>query len=71
MFAPASLSSWLVSVATPPLLCGILARNIYLEVSQAVGQASLELFRGEQLPLLKLSLTGQSAREPRPEELES
>ncbi|AFY60571.1 hypothetical protein [Synechococcus sp. PCC 6312] len=60
-FSP--MSSLWVSLATPPLLCGILAQDIYLDVIQSVGKASLEIFRGEQLPLLKVSLSTQAKRE--------
>lgn len=54
------VSSLWVSLATPPILFGILARDIYLDAIQSVGKASLEVFRGEQLPLLKVSLSTQA-----------
>jgi len=50
--SPCSLTKVLLSLATPSLLGIIVAKEIYLEVSQSWGQASLELFRGERLPLL-------------------
>lgn len=56
-----------ISLATPPLLGGILVRDIYLDVTQAMGKASLEVFRGEQLPLLKVSPSPQ-AQAPKPED---
>ncbi|HAZ46019.1 MAG TPA: hypothetical protein DDW76_09820 [Cyanobacteria bacterium UBA11369] len=42
----------LLSLATGPLLVGILAAKASLEFLQSVGSASEEVFRGASLPLL-------------------
>lgn len=42
----------LLSLATGPLLLGILAAKASLEFLQAVGSASEEVFRGASLPIL-------------------
>lgn len=42
----------LLSLATAPLLLGILASKASLEFVQAIGKASEEVFRGASLPIL-------------------
>lgn len=46
--------SILVSLATAPLLMGLLVSRTFESLIQEVGQASEELFRGERLPVLPL-----------------
>lgn len=42
----------LLSLATAPMLVGILASKASLELMQAIGKASEEVFRGASLPIL-------------------
>jgi len=42
----------LVSLATGPLLIGVLCGKASLQFLQTLGEASVEVFRGERLPVL-------------------
>lgn len=43
----------LLSLATAPLLAGVLCGKAILEFWQGVGEASEEAFRGDRLPIIK------------------
>lgn len=45
----------LVSVATVPLLVGLLALKAGAEIMQQIGQASEDIFQGDRLPILKVT----------------
>jgi hypothetical protein len=45
----------LISLATAPLLIGLVGGKAIAEVSQEVGRFAEEVFRGDRLPLLNLS----------------
>ncbi len=60
----ASIAKLWLGLATPAVIGGIVGRDLYLHLSQALGQASLEIFRGEQLPLLKINQAAQANAEP-------
>jgi hypothetical protein len=45
----------LLSLATAPLLVGLLTSKAFAELIQDVGQASEEIFRGDRLPVLDFS----------------
>lgn len=47
----------LVSIATVPLLLGLLARQALMKASDELGQLSEEVFRGERLPILNVPAT--------------
>ena len=51
----------IVSVATIPLLVGVLAVKAGADVMQAVGKASEDIFQGDRLPVLKPTLTPDSS----------
>ncbi|HHP7243301.1 MAG TPA: hypothetical protein ACFE0H_01300 [Elainellaceae cyanobacterium] len=48
-------SDILISVATAPLLLGILGGKVLTELLCDFGQASEEIFRGDRLPILNVS----------------
>lgn len=48
--------NWLLSLATVPLLTALVASRLVADWAQQVGWASEELFRGERLPVLPISL---------------
>lgn len=56
---PSSLSAppleLLISLATAPLLIGLVGGKALAEVSQEIGKLAEEVFRGDRLPLLNLS----------------
>jgi hypothetical protein len=43
----------LVSVATVPMVLGLVGTRVLFQVTQQLGQLSEEMFRGDRLPLLK------------------
>ncbi|MEX0270387.1 hypothetical protein AB3R30_14680 [Leptolyngbyaceae cyanobacterium UHCC 1019] len=45
----------LISLATAPLLIGLVGGKALAEVSQEIGKFAEEVFRGDRLPLLNLS----------------
>lgn len=48
----------LVSLATGPLLLGVLCGRASLKFLQALGEASEEVFRGDRLPVLQFPKAG-------------
>lgn len=50
----------LLSLATAPLLFGILATRALANVFQEAGQISEELFRGDRLPILNIPVASSS-----------
>ncbi|PZV17873.1 MAG: hypothetical protein DCF22_02960 [Leptolyngbya sp.] len=44
-----------ISLATAPLLIGLVGGKALAEVSQEIGKLAEEVFRGDRLPLLNLS----------------
>lgn len=57
----------LVSLATGPLLLGVLGGKVLAEFIQEIGQASEEIFRGDRLPMLNLPVPATS-NETHPDE---
>jgi hypothetical protein len=53
----------LVSLGTTPLLLGILALRAAAVAMQEMGEASEEIFRGDRLPVLKITPPGASDAE--------
>lgn len=53
-------AEFLISLATGPLLLGILSAKSLSEVVQQIGLASEEMFRGERLPVLKMPIPGSN-----------
>lgn len=54
--APAHLStSLLLSLGTAPLLLILLGSRALAATAQEIGQSSEELFRGDRLPILKMT----------------
>jgi hypothetical protein len=45
----------LISLATAPLLIGLVGGKVMAEVSQEIGRFTEEVFRGDRLPLLNFS----------------
>jgi hypothetical protein len=43
----------LVSMATIPMVAGLVGTQVLAQVAQQLGQMSEEVFRGDRLPLLK------------------
>ncbi|MGQ9869226.1 hypothetical protein [Leptodesmis sp.] len=43
----------LISLATVPLVVGLVGTKILTQIAQELGQLSEEVFRGDRLPLLK------------------
>ncbi len=52
---PAPALELLISLATAPLLIGLVGGKALAEVSQEIGKFAEEVFRGDRLPLLNLS----------------
>jgi len=50
----------LLSVATVPLLGGLVAGRVVAELVMGLSQASEEVFRGDRLPILRFTSTHQS-----------
>ena len=50
----------LLSLATIPLLAGVVGAKIVSEMMQGIGQASEEVFRGDRLPVLKVTPTSDT-----------
>ena len=59
----AESASWLGSVATPPILLGLLAGRTVFDAVQQLGLASEELFRGDRLPALTVKESGNADTE--------
>ncbi|MCL1473311.1 hypothetical protein [Argonema antarcticum] len=53
----------LVSLATGPLLLGILCGKASIELLQALGEASEEVFRGDRLPAIEFPDRAQKQTE--------
>ncbi|NJP11635.1 MAG: hypothetical protein HC866_21005 [Leptolyngbyaceae cyanobacterium RU_5_1] len=51
----------LVSLATGPLLLGLVGGKVISEVFRDIGQLSEEVFRGDRLPLLKFPIPSTPA----------
>lgn len=49
---PMESQDWLLSVATVPLLAGLMAGRAITEVMISLSQVSEEVFRGDRLPIL-------------------
>ena len=60
---PQISSELLLSLATSPLVLGILASRGAAELMSGVGESSEEIFRGDRLPILKFPLTDKSQQE--------
>jgi hypothetical protein len=50
-----------ISVATVPLLVGLVGGKALAEASQEIGKLAEEIFRGDRLPLLNLSNPPESS----------
>lgn len=62
-------SSFLLGLATAPLLVGLLASKALAELMQNVGQTSEEVFRGDRLPVLDFSTPTADASNSDPVDL--
>ncbi|MCG8367987.1 MAG: hypothetical protein MJA27_32235 [Pseudanabaenales cyanobacterium] len=51
-------SELLISLATGPMLLGILSAKSLSEFGRQIGLASEEMFRGDRLPVLKMPISG-------------
>jgi hypothetical protein len=51
------MSELILSAATVPVLLGIVGGRLAAEIMVSLGQASEELFRGDRLPVLQVSMT--------------
>jgi len=58
---PAPALELLISLATAPLLIGLVGGKALAEVSQEIGKLAEEVFRGDRLPLLNLGNSALSS----------
>lgn len=64
-------TDWLLSLATPPLLLGIIGGKLAAEVLLSLGQSSEELFRGDRLPMLHVPSSSETSSASSPDAPES
>lgn len=62
-FPPIS-TDLLLSLGTAPLLLALIGSKALAEMVQTVGQVSEEVFRGDRLPILKISLSADPTSSP-------
>jgi hypothetical protein len=58
-------ADWLLSLTVPPMLLGIIAARAIARSIEELGQWSEEVFRGDHLPTLDVSIA--DARDDRPD----
>jgi len=55
--APLLPSTWLLSLATIPMLIGLVGVKALSAIAQELGEKSEEIFRGDRLPVLEPLMT--------------